>query len=216
MSYLPKYKKSDFKKLSWDQYGKELEVLYAKIKTYTEKKKMKIDAVVPILRGGGVAGTYLTYRFNLLKMLPVQYHYFFGKGKMEVRRITGISGRGLPKKPTFLLVEGNHCFGLTGEVAAKELKRQFPGSKVLYAADHMDYSYQKNRYADVIFYGKLTNETKKLSTAECKRLGVSAYCCIFPWESIEEEWETVSGKQFKYKDLDVLSKAKVSASVSGA
>ena len=213
MSYLPKYKKSDFKKLSWGDYGKELAVLYAKIKDYTERNRITIDAVVPILRGGGVAGTYLTYKFDLLKMLPVQYHYFFHNGKMEVRKITGISRKGLRSKPTFLLVEGNHCFGLTAEVAAKELKHQFPGSKVLYAADHMDYSYQKNKYADVIFYGKLTNETKKLSAAKCKSLGVPIYCCIFPWESMEEEWETVSGKQFKYKDLDVLSRAKVSASI---
>jgi len=214
MSYLPKYKKSDFMLLSWAEYGKELEVLYTKIKSYTDKRKITIDAVVPILRGGSVAGAYLGYRFNLLRTIPVQYHYLFGKGKMELRKIMSANGRGLPRKPTLLLVGGNHCFGLTGEIAAKDLKRQFPGCKILYAADHMDYSYQKNDYADAIFYGKLTNEVKKLTPAQCKKLGIPAVCYVFPWESLDEEWTTVQGKQFKYKDLDMLKKSKRSAKIS--
>ncbi len=32
----------------------------------------------------------------------------------------------------------------------------------------MDYSYQKVDYAEVIFYGKLTNETRVLNKEECK------------------------------------------------
>lgn len=217
MSYLAKYKKSDFKKLSWEEYGKTLEILYKKLSEYIRKKELNIDAVVPILRGGAIPGIYLAYKFHILRIFPVQYHYLFTKGKIELRQILGISKKALdfPTKPTFLLVEGNHCFGLTASSAAKDIKKAFPGCKIIYAADHMDYSYQKIDDVDVIFYGKFTNETRALTKKECLKRGIeNPLSYLFPWENIEEEWTTVQGKQFKYKDFKVLEHGKLKAKVA--
>lgn len=214
MSYLKKYKKSDFKKLSWEEYGKTLEILYKKLSEYIEKKGAKIDAVVPILRGGAIPGTYLAYKFHVLRVLPVQYHYHFTKNRIELRQILAISKNtlSLPTKPTFLLIEGNHCFGLTASNAAKDIKKSFPYCKIIYAADHMDYSYQKIDNVDAIFYGKLTNETRALTKKECFKKGVeNPLSYLFPWENIEEEWITVQGKQFKYKDFRILERGKLKA-----
>lgn len=203
MSYLAKYKKEDFKKMSWEEYGKILENLYEKVGKYVKENNIKIDAVAPIFRAGAFPGAYLAYKLNLLRILPVQYKYFFTDKKIELRKILALSksGLGLPKNPVFLLVEGNHCFGVTGTNAAKDLKAEFPDCEIIYAVDTMDYSYQKNEFADVIFYGKLTNETRVLSAEECERLGIENISNMFPWEDIEEEWTTVEGKQFKYEDL---------------
>lgn len=209
MSYLAKYKKNDFKKLSWEEYGKTLEILYKKLSEYIKKKGVKIDAVVPILRGGAIPGVYLAYKFHVLRILPVQYHYLFTKGKIELRQILGISKKalGFLTGPTFLLVEGNHCFGLTASNAVKDIKNIFPGCKIIYVADHMDYSYQKIDNIDAIFYGKLTNETRTLTKKECFKKGVeNPLSYLFPWENIEEEWITVQGKQFKYKDFKILER----------
>lgn len=71
MSYLAKYKKSDFKKISWKEYGKTLEILFNKVNRYIKKNNIKIDAVVPVFRGGSFPGTYLAFRLNLLRILPV-------------------------------------------------------------------------------------------------------------------------------------------------
>ncbi len=204
MSYLAKFKKEDFIKMSWEDYGKILEALGQKVEQYIKENNIKIDAVVPILRGGMFPGGYLTYKLGLLRVLPVQYKYFFVDGKIELKKILGISKKesNLPAKPIFLLVEGNHCYGVTGENAAKDLKADFPDCKIIYATDTMDYSYQKNEYADVIFYGKLTNETRDLSLEKCKELGMENVSNIFPWEDIKEEWTTVEGKQFEYEDLE--------------
>lgn len=203
MSYLAKFKKEDFKKMSWEDYGKILENLGQKVEKYVKENNIKIDAVVPILRGGMFPGGYLTYRLGLLRMMPVQYKYFFVDGKIELKKILGIpkEGSNLPAKPTFLLVEGNHCYGITGLNAAKDLKADFPGCTIIYAADTMDYSYQKNEAADRIFYGKLTNETRDLNAEQCEKLGIENISNMFPWEDIKEEWTTVEGKQFEYGDL---------------
>lgn len=102
--------------MSWEDYGKILENLGQKVEKYVKENNIKIDAVVPILRGGMFPGGYLTYKLGLLRVLTVQYKYFFVDGKIELRKILGLpkDGLSLPAKPTFLLVEGNHCYGVTG------------------------------------------------------------------------------------------------------
>ncbi|PKM92036.1 MAG: hypothetical protein CVU81_02655, partial [Euryarchaeota archaeon HGW-Euryarchaeota-1] len=153
-------KKEDFKRISWNEYGDILEKLYIKVAEYVKKKNIKIDAVVPILRGGAFPGTYLAYKLNLLRILPVQYKYFFKNKKIELKCILDLPKVDLPKKPIFLLVEQNHCFGITASTAAKDLKNKFPYCRIIYAADTMDYSYAKNKYVDAIFFGVYTNDGK--------------------------------------------------------
>lgn len=201
MSYLAKYKRKDFIKMSWEDYGQILEKLYRKVSKYLKEKKIKIDAAVPILRGGAFPGAFLAFKLDLIRILPVQYKYFFVKKKIELRKILTFPKVSLPKKTTFLLVENNHCFGLTASTAAKDLKRRFPGCKIIYAADHIDYSYQKIKQVKAIFYGRLTNETRALNKKECKEKGIENISYLFPWEKLDEEWTTVKGKQFKYQDL---------------
>ncbi len=206
MNYLAKYKKSDFVRLSWEDYGKTLEILKEKIQNFINRESITIDAVVPILRGGAFPGTYLAYQLNLLTVIPVQYKYFFERGTIVLKRICGIGkNQPLPDRSTFLLVENNHCFGKTAETAANDLKSEFPGSIIIYVADHMDYSFQHNTYADSIFFGSLTNETRKLTPEACTKLKINHNSYLFPWEQLEEEWITVQGKQFEYQDLQNVS-----------
>lgn len=214
MSYLAKYKKSDFKRLSWEKYGEILEKLFEKVRKYVKENNIDIDAVVPdavvpILRGGAFPGTFLAFKFHLLRILPVQYKYFFEGRSLVLKKLFGLSKSDFKAKgnPVFLLVENNHCFGLTAETAAKDLKTEFPDCKIIYAADTMDYSYQKNKYAEAIFYGRLSNETKKLSDEECRKIGIDIKSALFPWEDIEEEFATVQGKQFRYADVEKVSAA---------
>ncbi|MCK4781482.1 phosphoribosyltransferase [Candidatus Parcubacteria bacterium] len=206
MSYLAKYKKEDFKQVSWEEYGKTLEKLHDKVAGYIKEKDIKIDAVVPILRGAAFPGAYLTFKCGLLRMLPVQYKYLFKNNKIELRCLLSLPKIDLPEKPTFLLVEQNHCFGVTASMAVKDLKEMFPDCKIIYAADHIDYSYQKVEGVEIVFYGKLTNETRDLSKKECEEKGISPFSYLFPWESIEEEWTTVEGKQFNYRDVEKIFK----------
>jgi hypothetical protein len=207
MGYLNKYRKEDFRPVSWEEFGKTSEELHKKVEKYVKVNKIKIDAVVPILRGGAFPGTYLAYRLNLLRILPVQYKYFFRGDKMDLKLILPLPKVELPESPVFLVVESNHCFGLTAQTAINDIRAGFPKCRIIYAAYHLDYSYQKMEGVEAVFYGKLTNETKALSKEECEKLNIFPLSYIFPWENIEEEWITVEGKQFKYGDLEKVSAA---------
>jgi hypoxanthine phosphoribosyltransferase len=196
-----KYKKKDFKRLTWDEYFLTMHVLKRKIAFYIKKNRLTIDAVVPILRGGAIPAAFLAYQLGILKIIPVQYKYFYVGKKAELRSILPLNPANLPQNPVILLVEQNHCFGLTAQIAAQDIKQILPAAKILYAADNMDFSYQKNDYADAIFYGMLTNECRQLSPEQAKAKRIYPFSYIMPWELMQEEWETVNAKQFKYADI---------------
>lgn len=203
-----KYKREDFKKLSWEEYEKTIDELYDKVKAYIDSAHITIDAVVPLLRGGAFPGMMLAYRLSILRILPVQYKYFFVNNEAKLQKIYGLTKTQtvLPQNPTFLLVENCHCFGLTAQTAAKDIKEEFPTCKIIYAADHMDYSYQRNAHADEIFYGGLINATKELTDEQAKKKEIIWETFYYPWESLEEEFMTTQGKQFPFQDADEILK----------
>lgn len=48
-----------------------MEKLYKQINNYIKKNDITIDAVIPVLRGGGFLGTFLAYKLRSLILLPV-------------------------------------------------------------------------------------------------------------------------------------------------
>lgn len=209
---MSKYTKNDFDKKSWQEYANIMEKILKEIQAYINKNKIKIDAVVPILRGGNVLGTFLAYRLHLLRVLPVQYKYFFvGKNQAELRQILFTIKKGMFKSnPTFLLVEGDQCFGNTVITAAKDIKKVYPKAKILHVADCLDYSYRDSakKYVDKIFHGEYTNHCEELSAKQCKKLKIGK-ATMAPWENYEEEIATLSGKQFKYGDGKTTEKQSI-------
>ena len=196
-----KYKKENFKRVTWIEYSTTLETLYKKVADYIHQNKIKIDVVVPIMRGGAFPGTYLAYRLHLLAMLPIQYKYSFADGKAILKKLTDYPSHNfnVPTQPTFLLVEGNHCFGNTAQVAINDLLEKYPGCKIIYAVDHEDASCQTLKGIKANFWGKLTDETRAISETDAKKLGVEkGISYLLPWEDLDEEWTTVQGKQFIY------------------
>lgn len=209
---LSKYKKEDFIKMTWQDYSKIIEALYQKVNDYVKKNNVKIDAVVPILRGAMVAGQYLTFRLNLLRIIPIQLKYFFEDGDLEKIKLKKLLE--FPKNikfdhnPTFLLVENNRCFGLTSKTAALHLKERFPKCKIVLACDTTDYAYKDadKEYYDAIICGAFTNDTKELDDKQCKKFGIINKIRMLPWENLEEEYNTTQARQFNYRDLSNFKK----------
>jgi hypothetical protein len=204
---LKKYDKKNYVVQSWSEYEVELGKLTKKVVNYVCKNQLTVDAVVPILRGGNIPGTFLAYALDILTITPVQYKYFFTKGKCELRKLTGINVAQIHRKnPAFVLVEGNHCYGNQAKYAAQDLKKAFPECRIIYGASNMDYKYQDVvKDAEVSFYGNLTNCCKELSDEECQKLGIEYKReLLFPWEKIDEEWEIVELKQHKYANLEEI------------
>jgi len=110
-------------RFTWKEYESLLGKLSSDILKYLKKNSLAVDAVVPIMRGGGVPGIYLAYALHVLSILPVHYHYDFReKGKMKLRRFITIKKYTdlIPKNPVILLVEGNQCFGNTASAALED------------------------------------------------------------------------------------------------
>lgn len=201
---LKKYKKENYQVMPWSEYAQELNKLTDKVMGYVHQKNLRVDVVVPILRGGNIPATYIAYALDVLSIMPVQYKYFFVPGKCELRRLQSINKLAVTKpNPTILLIEGNHCYGNQAKYAARDLKAAFPDSRIIYGASNMDYKYQDVvKDAEVSFYGNLTNCCKELSDEECENLGIEYEKeLIFPWEKIEEEWDIVKLKQHEYSNL---------------
>lgn len=191
-----KYKKSDFRDISWEAYGDVLEVLHKKIKAYVKKEGLVIDMVVPILRGGAFPGTFLTYKFNLLHICPIQFKYLSKGGKLQLIKINTLSAQ--KNIRTVLVVENNHCYGGTAKQVIKEVKKKLPNATILYATAFMDASNTAVGDVDKVFYGALTNETGGLSKAEMKRKGIDGRFTLFPWENIIEELAVMNGVEYIY------------------
>ncbi len=201
-------KKENIYKLGWDEYlEKELDILLSKVQKYIRENNIKIDAVVPLLRGGNIPGTYLAYRLEVLRIAPIQYKYFFKDNVANLVQMQKVNEELFNKKDklTFLLVEGNHSYGTSAAYAAKGLKEQFPNCKIVYAASNMDYNYQNvvDEYAEASFYGSLNSSCEELDRAKCIELGIDPdRINIFPWEDGDEEWVTWGEwKQFPFQDV---------------
>ncbi|MEK7457869.1 MAG: phosphoribosyltransferase [Patescibacteria group bacterium] len=208
---LKKYKKSNYYIQDWLEYSKELQKLTDKVVTYVQANQLNVDAVVPILRGGNIPATFIAYALDVLTILPVQYKYFFVGKKCELRKMFGINRDViLRKNPTFVLIEGNHCYGNQAKYAARDLKLAFPKCRIIYGASNMDYNYQDVvKDAEVSFYGNLTNCCKELTDEECRKLGLEYNKeLLFPWERIDEEWKIIEMKQHEYVNVkEIISQS---------
>lgn len=196
------YNREDLKRLSWKEYDRALQNLHKQTGQYLKKHNLTVDAIVPIFRAGAIPATYLAYKLRVLRILPLQYKYFFSKDhKINLKKLYEFQKSYVANKsPIFLLVENNHCFGTTAKLAAKQLKTMFPKCRILYAAAHADYKHRAIPYAEASFYGRFTNESKALNIEECRRKKIKNGVFVFPWENIEEEWESVKCEPYKYQD----------------
>jgi hypothetical protein len=209
---LKKYKKSNYHVQSWVEYCPELTKLTDKVVKYVNDNQITIDAVVPLLRGGNIPGTFIAYALDVLTILPVQYKYFFVGDKCELRKMHGLNSQDVLKQnPTFVLVEGNHCYGNQAKYAAADLKKTFPNCRIIYAASNMDYKYQDVvKDAEISFYVNLTNCCKELTDEECIKLGIEYRKeLIFPWENIAEEWDIIEKKQHAYTNVNEIMEQSV-------
>lgn len=204
----PLYKKEHFKKTAWDEAVGVMDDLVAQVRTYLEENELKLSAVMPLMRGGSIPGTYMAYQLEVMRVLPIQYHYFFHEENIQLRQLYGPEQYAdiLGDSPTLLLVEDNHCFGRTAAQAADDIREAFDNPRILYVAFQMDYSFQDVVEAEVQFAGRLTNECRVLSFEKAKKLGVRPYSYLLPWEHMDEEWTTIEGEQVAYQDVEEAKK----------
>jgi hypothetical protein len=190
---------------TWEEHGGTFKKVSDDLRQYVHENKLKVSAVIPIFRGAGILGTYLAYQLSVLRILPVQYKYFFPKkGLAELHQLLFTpSKKLLGDNPVLVLVEGDYCYGNTSIQAAKDLKAAFPNCKILFATDLADYTYRDaiKPYVDAVFIGRYTNHCEELDVAKCKELNIEPGSRAV-WENPEEEDAIPKCEQFQYSDLE--------------
>lgn len=204
---IEQYSEDEFVQLTWEQYGVVLDKLRDKIFAYVSDHQITFDVIVPILRGGGVLGTYLAGQLKVLRVVPVQYKYFIEGKHVYLKRLLDFpKDLALKSDANILIAENCYCFGGTTKAVVEEMHTKFPQAKIFVAADRMDYTFQTIEGVEQVFYGELNNDTKKLTDDECKKLGVDPTQYYYPWETIDEEIAACQLKQYKYSDLEAAEK----------
>ncbi len=205
---IEQYSPEEFVQLSWEQYGKILDKLYNNIISYTDASNIHFDAVVPVLRGGGVVGTFLTGKLKVLRVIPIQYKYFVNQKHVYLKRLLPLSSEvTLPKNANILIAENCYCFGTTTKAVVSDIKAKFPDAHIYVAADRMDYTYRDIEGVEKVFCGEFNNDTKKLTSAECLALRIDETQYYYPWESLDEEIAACQLTQYKYTDLKEAEKS---------
>ncbi len=197
-------KESDFTKMSWDEFGKRMDDLYEKVKDYLIKNNLKLSAIVPILREGGFPGIYFSFKFNTIKVIPIQFKYFLKKGvdpfEQTPTQITELPKLHyeLPEEPVILLVDVLPGGGKTARAAGRAFRKKFPKCKLVYASMFKDCSFKKPDFFEAVIEGVLTDETGKLSPEEQKKLGVEKTLWLLPWQRFKEEAAALEGEEYQY------------------
>ncbi len=194
---------------TWEEHGKTFEKVASGVREYIKEEQLKIDAIVPIYRGAGFLATYLAYQLSVLRILPVQYKYFFPKkGIAELHELLFTPSKEiLGDSPTLVLVEGDYCYGNTSIQACKDLKEKFPKCKIIFATDLADYTYKNavKEYVETMVVGRYTNHCEELSEEECKKLNIQPISHAI-WEQEDEEEAIPKCEQYKYTDLQEVQK----------
>ena len=189
--------------LSWEHYGILVDDLWKDLRAKLKQNDTKIDAVVAILREGVFTAFPLAYKLNTYKVLTIQYKSMLYEGGNELKKISGLSqvNFDLPKEPVFLLCDAFPCGGKTKFLAAKEIKKNYPGAKFVFASLVQDRSVDDHK--DFLFSAYAFDINEKWETAHSlfKKLGIdkNALDVCLPWENEKEEQAAVSQKKWDYK-----------------
>lgn len=187
----------DFEQVSWQEYQEAALRIAKDIDAFCTENKINIDSIIPIMRGGGVLAIHLSHLLHIYRLSPCQYKY------------TEIGGHYAPKclyesdlsqlvliDRCFLVVEGNHASGGTAQMCIDNVLQYVPDAKILYCALSRDAS-RIEKMKGVLYetYGMLSNELRTYSKEYCRNHGIRYKLTVFPWETIEEEYQEVIDSQ---------------------
>lgn len=193
--------KEDFYNIDWNEYGQIAVKLARNIKEYCLKHEREIHYIVPILRGGGILGIHLSHMLDIVQIRPCQYKYtLVNNDYIPVEFLEPNLALDYGLKPVNILVtEGNHCSGITAQKCIDKIHQFLPDASIIYACLARDASYLKPLTGTVYeVYGILSNESKKLSADQCKKIGIPNKFSVFPWELVEEEIKEINNSTSNY------------------
>ena len=105
----------ELRALSYAKFGQLLEKLTSKVMAVARERRLRIDAVAPILRSGALPGCHLAAKLGVVTVLPLQYKHTYDRASpiqqhFKIPKLT----KNLATNATILIVDTNT---VTGEIA---------------------------------------------------------------------------------------------------
>ena len=196
MKYI--YTEKDLDLISWERIDSFIDKIYKDVNDYLKSNNLLIRYIAPIIRGGGVPAIKLSPMFNVIDMLPIQLKHNSETGNIDTKiGLDYLKDNSINENECILLVEGNHVTGKTANIAVNMIREKFGDDvNIIYVSLTRDYSY-RDSVKNVCFttWAMSTNEMKKLSKEECKKLNINYnLVSVYPWENIKEELEELNNE----------------------
>jgi hypothetical protein len=191
-------------RLTWNQFGEKVDKLFLKVKSFISKEKIKLTGIVPILREGVFIGLPFAFKFNTLKIIPIQFKYFLKPGIDPYDQVPTLVADipklyyKFPKKPTFLVTDIFPGEGKTAAAVGKKLKERFPKSQLIYVCMFQDVAFKKPAVYKAAIAGWFTDDTDQLSKKEKKKRRIETEFYLMPWQNKDEETAPIVGKEYFY------------------
>lgn len=197
---MKKFKKSDFKKLSWSEYQRSACKIAREIDDFCKANELKIDFIVPILRGGGPLAISLSHMLSIDRIYPSQYKYCKDYERKEYSPVELLSTietiEDKSKEYIVLVTEGNHVRGTTAGLCIAKIRRVLPNCKIVYASVGRDMMHLAPLDGTIFeAYGFKTNETNQHYGIELEDKDIKDKFVVYPWETVEEELREVNNHE---------------------
>ncbi len=166
----------------WQEYGAAIETLADKIR----QADIAFDAIAPILRSGGIPGNLLAIRFQITRIIPLQFKYRSDRAIPD--QINSMPLRRTPDPLTILICENNTSTGGTARAAVAHLKKLAPHSRLHYGTVAKVFGAPDSfEGVDACYFGVHTNERFLATPAQITQLSLRPGITLFPWETAEHE-----------------------------
>lgn len=180
-----------FVQMSWPDYQAYIQQIANKIVEFTATNNIKIDFILPILRGGGIPAISLSHLLKVKRLETLQVFHDYSANRMWTgcNSIGNIEDSHRPY--VILLVDDYHATGKSVYRIYDSIKEQLPNSSIIYASIGRDVGYLKDERSFLYScYGFLGNECGVVSEATLCH-NIPAVNTVFPWEILEEEISNV-------------------------
>lgn len=189
------YTTLDTNRMSWEEFGIIMDSLLKTIQYYFKENRIRINAIVPILRNGAIPGTIIANKLGIITHLPVQVKYDYGVNKpVQLLPFYKPLTTTLGESPTILVTESNTFSGESAMRSADIIKAVYPKATLYYATVtrvYRDQEIQLPMYKKS-FYGIMTNENFEADNKKANELKLRPKITIFPWETEEKELKDIN------------------------
>jgi len=189
-------RKEDLRLLSYAEFGQLLEILTDKVFAACQERRLRIDAVAPILRSGAFPGCHLASKLGVTGVFPLQYKHTCDADQPLLSRYRGPTlTSGIPDNGVILVADTNTVTGEIAQRAAADIRAELPESRIFFASVMLDVSLEAIPGVDVMVSARRTNERRTVPREAARRAGIWNEVFIFPWENFNEQWSEIRAAQ---------------------